>query len=97
MLQQESITGIIDKAIRTLDLPDEPRQLYEPVGYMFSIGCGSSVTGNKKFMVTKITLFHYLKSFKNIPTAYIKYRISLYKYINMFYYSFFLHNNPYCI
>ena len=38
MLQQETITEIVEKAIRTLALPDEPRQLYEPVGYMFSIG-----------------------------------------------------------
>ena len=38
MLQQESISEIVEKAIRTLPLPSEPRQLYEPVGYMFSIG-----------------------------------------------------------
>ena len=38
MLQQETISEIVEKAIRTLSLPDEPRQLYEPVGYMFSIG-----------------------------------------------------------
>lgn len=38
MLQQESVSALVEKAIHSLDFTTEPRQLYEPVGYMFSIG-----------------------------------------------------------
>ena len=55
MLQQKTITEIVEKAIRTLALPDEPRQLYEPVGYMFSIG-GKHL--RPRLCLTTYGLFH---------------------------------------
>ena len=55
MLQQESISEIVEKAIRTLSLPAEPRGLYEPVGYMFSIG-GKHL--RPRLCLTAYGLFH---------------------------------------
>ena len=55
MLQQETISEIVEKALRTLALPDEPRQLYEPVGYMFSIG-GKHL--RPRLCLTTYGLFH---------------------------------------
>ena len=55
MLQQETISEIVEKTLRTLALPDEPRQLYEPVGYMFSIG-GKHL--RPRLCLTTYGLFH---------------------------------------
>ena len=55
MLQQKTITEIVEKAIRALALPDEPRQLYEPVGYMFSI---SGKHLRPRLCLTTYGLFH---------------------------------------
>ena len=55
MLQQETISEIVAKTLRTLALPEEPRQLYEPVGYMFSIG-GKHL--RPRLCLTTYGLFH---------------------------------------
>jgi geranylgeranyl diphosphate synthase type II len=55
MLQQETINELVEKAIRTLAFPEEPRRLYEPVGYMFSIG-GKHL--RPRLCLTAYNLFH---------------------------------------
>ena len=55
MLQQETINELVEKAIRTLEFPEEPRRLYEPVGYMFSIG-GKHL--RPRLCLTAYNLFH---------------------------------------
>ena len=55
MLQQESISGILEKALSSLQFPEAPRRLYEPVGYMFSIG-GKHL--RPRLCLTAYGLFH---------------------------------------